>query len=120
VRPQRVGLEGPEALGGLVGQICYRAADLGFLLGQEGHRLEQYSRHLRRAKGSRCSGPKFQWAWWQRGRENGSGRTGEGGAISKGGCRDYGPVTGNAPGAQNPDQCVSRKVMDSLGGETVA
>jgi hypothetical protein len=27
--------------------------------------------------------------------------------ISKGGCRDYGPVTGNAPGAQNPDQCVT-------------
>ncbi len=40
--------------------------------------------------------------------------------TSKGGYRDYGPVTGNAPGAQNPDQCVSRKVMDSLGGETVA
>ncbi len=40
--------------------------------------------------------------------------------ISKGGCRDYGPVTGNAPGALNPESCVSRKVMDSLGGETVA
>ena len=40
--------------------------------------------------------------------------------INKGGYRDYGPVTRNAPGAQNPDQCVSRKVMDSLGGESVA
>ena len=40
--------------------------------------------------------------------------------ISKGGCRDYGPVTGNAPGALNPESCVSRKVMDSLGGEPVA
>ena len=40
--------------------------------------------------------------------------------TSKGGYRDYGPVTGNAPGALNPESCVSRKVMDSLGGETVA
>ena len=40
--------------------------------------------------------------------------------INKGGYRDYGPVTGNAPGALNPAPCVSRKVMDSLGGETVA
>jgi len=40
--------------------------------------------------------------------------------TSKGGYRDYGPVTGNAPGDQNPVQCVSQKVMDSLGGETVA
>jgi hypothetical protein len=41
-------------------------------------------------------------------------------ASSKGGYRDYGLITGNAPGAQNPDQCVSQKVMDSLGGEPVA
>ena len=41
-------------------------------------------------------------------------------AICEGGCRDYGAVTGNAPGTLNPDQCVSRNVMDSLGGETVA
>ena len=40
--------------------------------------------------------------------------------TNKGGSRDYGPVTGNAPGALNPESCVSRKVMDSLGGETVA
>ena len=40
--------------------------------------------------------------------------------TSKGGYRDYGPVTGNAPGTQSLDQCVSRKVMDSLGGESVA
>ena len=40
--------------------------------------------------------------------------------TSKGGCRDYGPVTGNAPGTLSPDQCVSQKVTDSLGGETVA
>ena len=38
---------------------------------------------------------------------------------SKGGYRDYGPVTGNAPGAQNLESCVSQKVMDSLGGESV-
>jgi hypothetical protein len=42
------GMEGAEVVDGLVGQICYRAADFGFLLQQEGHRLEQYSRHLRR------------------------------------------------------------------------
>jgi hypothetical protein len=41
-------------------------------------------------------------------------------ASSQGGYRDYGLITGNAPGAQNPDQCVSRNVMDSLGGEPVA
>ena len=41
-------------------------------------------------------------------------------ASSQGGYRDYGLITGNAPGAQNPDECVSPKVMDSLGGETVA
>ena len=40
--------------------------------------------------------------------------------TSKGGYRDYGPVTGNAPGTQSLDQCVSRKAMDSLGGESVA
>jgi len=28
--------------------------------------------------------------------------------ISKGEYRDYGLITGNAPGAQNPDQCVSQ------------
>lgn len=31
----------------LVGQICYRAADLGFLLKKSGERLEQYSEELR-------------------------------------------------------------------------
>ena len=40
--------------------------------------------------------------------------------TSKGGYRDYGPVIGNAPGTLSPESCVSRKVMDSLGGETVA
>ena len=33
---------------------------------------------------------------------------------------DYGFITGNAPGAQDPDQCVLQKVMNSLGGEPVA
>jgi hypothetical protein len=41
-------------------------------------------------------------------------------ASSQGGYRDYGLITGNAPGAQNPDECVSPKAMDSLGGEPVA
>ena len=42
------GLTGSGSIEELVGQICYRAADLGFLLDMEGHRLSQYSRHLRR------------------------------------------------------------------------
>ena len=42
------GLHGPEAIEKLVTQICYRAADLAFLLEQEGKSLSQYSRHLRR------------------------------------------------------------------------
>ena len=42
------GLESQESIENLVQQICYRAADLGVLLDQKGHRLAQYSRHLRR------------------------------------------------------------------------
>jgi hypothetical protein len=77
-----VGLEDPEALDGLVGQICYRAADLGFLLGQEGHRLEQYSRHLRRAKGDEVSMGGVAEGPGERGRGgDGSGRTGVGGVA---------------------------------------
>ena len=41
-------------------------------------------------------------------------------SSSQGGYRDYGLITGNAPGAQNPDECVSPEVMDSLGREPVA
>lgn len=42
------GLHGPEAIEKLVTQVCYRAADLAFLLEREGKTLSQYSRHLRR------------------------------------------------------------------------
>lgn len=42
------GLHSQEDIEKLVTQICYRAADLGFLLENEGHSLSQYSRHLRR------------------------------------------------------------------------
>ena len=42
------GLTSSESIEELVGQICYKAADLGLLLDMEGHRLSQYSRHLRR------------------------------------------------------------------------
>ena len=42
------GLTRSESIEQLVQQICYRAADLGLLLDKEGHRLSQYSRHLRR------------------------------------------------------------------------
>ena len=42
------GLDSPEAIENLVIQICYRAADLGLLLDKKGHRLSQYSRHLRK------------------------------------------------------------------------
>ena len=41
------GLNGAEAIENLVTQICYRTAGLGLLLDQKGHRLSQYSRHLR-------------------------------------------------------------------------
>jgi hypothetical protein len=41
------GLNGEEAIENLVTQICYKTADLGYLLDQKGHRLSQYSRHLR-------------------------------------------------------------------------
>ena len=42
------GLAGTEAIESLVTQICYRAADLGFVLDKKGHHLSQYSRHLRK------------------------------------------------------------------------
>ena len=35
----------------LVTQICYRAADLGYILAQRGESLSRYSRHLRREAG---------------------------------------------------------------------
>ena len=41
------GLNDEKSIEKLVGQICYRTADLGLLLDQKGHRLSQYSRHLR-------------------------------------------------------------------------
>jgi len=41
------GLDSSDSVEELVQQICYRAADLGLLLDKEGHRLSQYSRHLR-------------------------------------------------------------------------
>ena len=42
------GLDSKEAVESLVTQICYRAADLGFVLDKKGHHLSQYSRHLRK------------------------------------------------------------------------
>jgi hypothetical protein len=41
-------LEGSEAVEKLVTQVCYRAADLAYILDLEGSRLSRYSRHLRR------------------------------------------------------------------------
>jgi hypothetical protein len=43
-----LGLEGPEETEKLVTQICYRAADLAYLLKLEDSSLSRYSRHLRR------------------------------------------------------------------------
>ena len=45
------GLHDPESIEKLVTQICYRAADLAFLLERAGKTLSQYSRHLRREPG---------------------------------------------------------------------
>ena len=42
-------LESAEDVEKLVRQICYRAADLAYLLKVEGSSLSRYSRHLRRA-----------------------------------------------------------------------
>ena len=41
------GLTGEDAVEALVGQICYRVADLGFLIKQREEQLEQYSEELR-------------------------------------------------------------------------
>lgn len=46
-----LGLEDPEDVEKLVRQICYRAADLAYLLKLEGSSLSRYSRHLRREPG---------------------------------------------------------------------
>ena len=45
------GLRDPGSIEKLVTQICYRAADLAFLLERAGKTLSQYSRHLRREPG---------------------------------------------------------------------
>jgi hypothetical protein len=42
------GLSDPESISRLTIQICYCAADLGYILKQNGEALSQYSRHLRR------------------------------------------------------------------------
>ena len=42
------GLSSDEAIEDLVRQICYRVADLGYLLDIVGQPLSRYSRHLRR------------------------------------------------------------------------
>jgi hypothetical protein len=41
------GLETPEKIERLVGQICYRAADLAYLLDREGEVLSEYSEYFR-------------------------------------------------------------------------
>ena len=43
------GLAGDEAIEGLVTQICYRAADLAYLLDMEAEILSRYSRELRKS-----------------------------------------------------------------------
>jgi hypothetical protein len=43
-----IGLEDSEDIEKLARQICYRAADLAYLLKVEGSSLSRYSRHLRR------------------------------------------------------------------------
>ena len=42
------GFDESDAIENLVTQICYRAADLAYLLKAEGQHLSRYSRHLRR------------------------------------------------------------------------
>jgi hypothetical protein len=50
-RAIRQGLSDENSIEQLVTQICYRAADLGFLLQREKKPLSRYSRHLRREPG---------------------------------------------------------------------
>jgi hypothetical protein len=45
------GLRDEPSVERLVTQICYRAADLAYLLKREGNSLSRYSRHLRREEG---------------------------------------------------------------------
>jgi hypothetical protein len=47
-----LGLENADDVEKLVKQICYRAADLAYLLEVEGSALSRYSRHLRRDPGA--------------------------------------------------------------------
>lgn len=48
----REGLDSPEAIESLVTQVCYRAADLSYLLRREGSRLSDYSKELRTEPGT--------------------------------------------------------------------
>jgi hypothetical protein len=50
-RAIREGLRDENSVEHLVTQICYRAADLSFLLAREKKPLSRYSRHLRREPG---------------------------------------------------------------------
>jgi hypothetical protein len=45
------GLSSEAEIEKLVTQICYRAADLAYLLDMRGERLSRYSRHLRKEPG---------------------------------------------------------------------
>jgi hypothetical protein len=45
------GLSDAESIESLVTQICYRAADLAFVLKAKGETLSRYSRHLRKESG---------------------------------------------------------------------
>ena len=47
------GLRDAESIEALVTQICYRAADLAFILQMRGEPLSRYSRHLRKESGVR-------------------------------------------------------------------
>ena len=54
------GLRDENSVEQLVTQICYRAADLGFLLERENKPLARYSRHLRREPGADYSEGYFE------------------------------------------------------------
>jgi len=47
----REGLQDAESIEALVTQICYRAADLAYVLHMRGETLSRYSRHLRKEAG---------------------------------------------------------------------
>ena len=53
------GLKDQDDIERLVTQICYRAADLAYLLDMEGKRLSDYSHDLRETTGLDLEDPDF-------------------------------------------------------------